>query len=373
MSDAAPPPEPDRVEGAPHPRETVELFGQEAAEAAFLDAFAGGRVHHAWLITGPRGVGKATLAWRIARFLAAGQGEPDMFGAAVPPSLQMAPDHPVWRRAAALAEPAIALCRRGWDDKAKRLKTALTVDEVRKLKAGFALSAPEGGWRAAIVDAADEMNANAANALLKLLEEPPARTVLLLVSHQPARLLPTIRSRCRVLRLPPLAPEDLARALAQAGAETEEAEMLHRLTGGSVGGAIRLIEGGGTELYPEILNLLGTLPRFDRAALAKVAARAAGRGNEAGFEMVTGLTGLALARLARAGAGGGGDLMPAEAALAARLSAAPASARIWAEVQQLSGARAARARALNLDPEEVILDMFGAIEKAAQRALQPAG
>ncbi len=151
------PDEPDRLEGAPHPRATVALHGQEAAEAAFLAALASGRPHHGWLIAGPRGVGKATLAWRIARHLRA---------RAPGDTLDMDPAHPVFRRTAALSEPQLFLARRPWDDKTKRLRTAITIDEIRALKGFFQLSAPEAGWRVAIVDAAVELTPQAANALL---------------------------------------------------------------------------------------------------------------------------------------------------------------------------------------------------------------
>ena len=143
-------PEPDRAPGAPHPRETGHLFGQSAAEAAFLDAHSGGRLHHAWLITGPKGVGKATLAWRIARFLLADAGSDDggLFGDAppAPATLDIAPDHPVARRTRALSEPRLLLIRRGWDDKNKRLRTEITVDEARRIKGFLSLSATDGGW-----------------------------------------------------------------------------------------------------------------------------------------------------------------------------------------------------------------------------------
>ncbi|MEO0914127.1 MAG: DNA polymerase III subunit delta', partial [Pseudomonadota bacterium] len=132
-------PEADRLEGAPHPRHTASLYGQGAAEAAFLEAFASDRLHHGWLLTGPRGIGKATLAWRIARLLLE-ERDAGLFGGP-PETLAVPPDAPVFRQVAALAEPRLALCRRAWDEKTKRLKTALTVDEVRKLKSFFALSA----------------------------------------------------------------------------------------------------------------------------------------------------------------------------------------------------------------------------------------
>ncbi|MFP4240242.1 MAG: DNA polymerase III subunit delta', partial [Rhodosalinus sp.] len=262
-------PEPDRLEGAPHPRHTARLFGQEAAERAFLAAHGSGRLHHGWLLTGPRGVGKATLAWRIARFLLTQPPDapPGLFGAPERPgSLDIDPGHPVARRVAALSEPGLFLLRRGPNERGNALSDAIRVEEVRKLKSFLALSNAEGGPRVVIVDAADELNVNAANAVLKLLEEPPARATLLLVSHQPARLLPTIRSRCRSLPLAPLSPADLSAALAQAGVEAEDAKALAALSGGSVGAAVALAEGGGAQLYADLVALLSTLPRLDRAA-----------------------------------------------------------------------------------------------------------
>nr|WP_236638303.1 hypothetical protein [Mangrovicoccus ximenensis] len=148
--------------------------------------------------------------------------DPDggMFGPEpVPADLHVDPDHPVARRIAALSEPRLSLLRRPFDEKTGRLKAEIPVDAVRALKRFLSMSAADGGARVVIVDAADEMNTSAANALLKLLEEPPKDTVLILVSHQPGRLLPTIRSRCRVLRLPPLAPWAMAEALAHTGAD----------------------------------------------------------------------------------------------------------------------------------------------------------
>lgn len=365
-------PQADQVSGASHPRQTAQVFGHEAAEAEVLDALASGRMHHAWMLSGPRGIGKATLGWRIGRFLAASapHAPDDLLGAPDPPkSMDLAPDHPVWRRSLALGEPRIALCRRAWDEKAKRLKTALTVDEVRKLKGHFTLSAADGGWRVAIIDAVDEMTVAAANALLKLLEEPPQDTVLLLICHQPARLLPTIRSRCRMLRLHPPGAEDFARALAATGQPLEAVDVVFALTRGSVGDAVRLIELGGTEVFGEVLQVLSAAPGMDRQAIAALGARAAGRGNAESYGMLTEIVLLVLARLARAGAAGPRDLTEAEAALAARLAPHTGAAHLWAETQAALTDRVGHARAVNLDPEQVILDMFLTIEKTAARVL----
>jgi len=175
-------PEPDRAPGAPHPRETLTLYGQHAAETAFLAAWRAGRLHHAWLLRGARGVGKATLAYRIARALLAQD--------AAPQTLALAGDHPVARRVAAQSEARLKTLRRPWDAKAKRLRAMITVDEVRGLRPFFGLSAADGGWRVAVVDAADEMNPAAANALLKMLEEPPERAMLLLVAQAPGGCCP---------------------------------------------------------------------------------------------------------------------------------------------------------------------------------------
>jgi len=368
-------PEPDRVEGAPHPRETPHLIGQRQAEAAFLDAFAGGRMHHGWLLTGPRGVGKATLAWCIARFLLAQPPAPAGAGlfSDVPPApnrLAIAADHPVAHRIAALSEPGLFLLRRAWDDDRKRLKTVITVDEVRKLRGFFGLSATEGGRRVVIVDSADEMNPNAANALLKLLEEPPANATLLLVSHQPARLLPTIRSRCRELSLAPLAPDDMGVALAQMNAAPAGHPVaLAELSGGSVGEAIRIAQLDGLALYADLVRLFAGHPRLDRMQAIRLAEGVAGKGAEARFDLTLRLLELFLARLARTGATGSAppEAAPGETETLTRLSPEPAAARIWAEAAQTLTARARQGRAVSLDPAALILDTVLRMDETAGR------
>jgi len=364
-------PEPDRIEGAPHPRDTLRLFGQGAAESAFLSAFNGGRMHHAWMLTGPRGVGKATLAWRIARFLLAtpddGSG---LFGAApAPATLDVSVDHPVARRIHAGSEPRLFHLRRAWDEKEKRLKTVISVDEVRKLKNFFALSAADGGRRVVIVDSADELNANAANALLKVLEEPPAGAVLLLVCHRPSDLLPTIRSRCRTLQLSTLEAQDIAAAMTAAGSEPLDPAALTALAGGSVGEAIRLSNLDGVTVYGDLVSLFSGIPRFDRPAARALAESAAGRTAEARFDLMLGLFDLFLARLARTGLTGAPqpEAASGESALLARLSPHDRAARAWADLHQSLGARARHGRDVNLDPALLILDMVLKVDETAQR------
>jgi len=364
------PPEPDRIEGARHPRDTDKLFGQGAAEAGFLAASASGRLHHAWLITGPRGVGKATLAWRIARFLLT-EPAPDegLFDGSPPPaSLDTNREHPVIRRMLAGAEPRLFVLRRAWDDKAKRLRKAITVDETRRLKSFFGLSAADGGRRVVIVDAADEMNISAANAFLKVLEEPPDDAVLLLVSHQPARLLRTIRSRCRELRCASIEPDDMALALSQLGIDEEAtAGPLTALSGGSVGAAMSMASEDGAALYAKILSLLDAAPGIDRSAAIALANDAGQRGQTARRDLILDFLDLLLARLARTGAGAPPDMEAAsgERAVLIRLAPDGRAGRRWAELQQSLSDRARRGIAVNLDPVSVILDMILKINETA--------
>jgi DNA polymerase-3 subunit delta' len=359
MSDDTP--TPDQAPGAPHPRETAQLFGQDTAEQAFLSAYNSDRLHHGWLLTGPRGVGKATLAWRIAQFLLTTPPADDggLFGAPPPPeTLEIDPDHPVSHRITAGAEPGLAAITRSLNDQG-RLRNEIVVDDIRKLGKFFGLSSADGGRRVVIVDAADEMNVSAANALLKMLEEPPARTTLLLISHQPSRLLPTIRSRCRTLRLSPLGPEDMQTALVQTGAEVpSQTDHLAALAAGSVGDAVRLINLGGLEIYAELIAILGTLPRMDRQRALRLAEAAAQRGAAERFELLLTLIDVALSRLAMTGATGAAPLpeaAPNEAETLTRLSASPHQARNWAEVAATITARARHGQAVNLDPAALVL------------------
>jgi len=374
MSDE-PLPEPDRIDGAPHPRETLTLFGQARAEADFLAAYSCGRLHSGWLITGPRGVGKATLAWKIAGFLLA--DKPDagggLFGEAPPPPdrLDLPRDHPDARLIASGAHPRLFVVRRPYDHKSGKLRSEITVDPVRDLKSFFHMSSADGGRRVVIVDAADELNRNAANAILKELEEPPADAVILMIAHQPSRLLPTIRSRCRELRLGPLSAPDMALALEQAGVEVEAPDSLAALSGGSVGDAIRLINHDGLALYGELVQLFSGLPNVDRQAALTLAESCAGKGAEVRFPLVLDLVDLFLTRLARTGIAGEPNVQatPGEARLLVRLCPDTAAARRWAEVSQDLGARLRHGRAVNLDPAALILDMVFKIEATAHRAV----
>ncbi|MDO5657032.1 MAG: DNA polymerase III subunit delta' [Paracoccus sp. (in: a-proteobacteria)] len=354
-------PESDRVPGAPHPRHAGVVIGQDHAIRDFLGAVSAGRLHHAWLLTGPRGVGKATLAWALARWLLAGGAED---------TLSVPDDDPVARRLAARSEPRLHLVRRGFDEKTGRMRAEIGVDDIRRLLNFFHMSAAEGGHRVAIIDAADEMNPSAANAVLKMLEEPPQGAVILMVAHQPARLLPTIRSRCRELRLTPLAPDDLAQVLGALGTEGDP-ERLAALSGGSAGEALRLAGQDGLARYQQIVDLFATLPRMDRPKARALAEAAGGRASADGdpFDLAVTLLDRFLTRLARAGlmgpplpeaAAGEGEVM-------ARLCPDAGAARHWANQQAALSARARQGRAVNLDPAALVMDMLVQLAGGAPR------
>jgi DNA polymerase III subunit delta' len=249
---------------APHPRETTALFGHREAEAALLNAYRSGRIPHAWLIGGAAGIGKATLAYRMARFVLAYR---DPLGPEVQraETLFVDPQHPVARHVTAGAHGGLLTLERTLNDKGV-LRTVITVDETRETISFFGSTAAVEGWRVCIVDTVDELNPNAANALLKVLEEPPRQSLFLLVSHAPARVLPTILSRCRKLPLRQLATDDVIRATAQAAnlapddpALSEAAEASE----GSVARALTLLGGDALKLQQRTVALLASLPRVD--------------------------------------------------------------------------------------------------------------
>lgn len=359
--------EADRQGDFPHPREVATLVGQTAAERTLFDAFMSGRMHHAWLLTGPKGIGKATLAYRAARFALTYQ-TPERAQAMGAHDLGVAADDPVFRQIAGRGHPDLAVLHRPYDDKSKRLKTVIPVEEVRRATGMFSKSAGAGGWRVCIVDTADEMNPNAANALLKILEEPPARGLFLVISHQPGRLLATIRSRCRTLTLGALGEADIMDVLAanQAVPDADEARAIALLAEGSAGRALEIAAGGGLELYRELAGLLQGLPRLDVPAVHTLAGKVTRRGAEQAYASLMELMSDWLVRLIRTGAGreAADDIVAGEGEAMRRLAAA-ASLDRWVEVWEKISQSAARAEALNMDRKLVILNAFSMLEGAA--------
>lgn len=356
---------------APLPRDNAELIGHQEPERLFLDAWNSGRLAHAWLLVGPKGIGKASLAYRMARFVLAGGGEGGGLFGGPPDSLDIHTGHPVFRRVSSGGHADLKVIERGWsDDKKTKLKTEIVVDDVRGIGHFLSLTPAEGGWRVVIIDAADEMNRNAANAVLKVLEEPPRNALMLLVAHSPGRLLPTIRSRCRRLTCKPLAEPQVAELLSKydPGLPPADVTALARLAEGSIGKALALAEEGGLDLYREVVTMLSALPKLDVPALHAFGDRVARPENDAAWRTVTELLGWWLARLVRAGGREGrgmAEAVPGEAALMGRLLAG-ASLEQWLEVWEKITNLFSRADAVNLDRKQAIISAFLAVERLAR-------
>jgi DNA polymerase III subunit delta' len=356
----------------PPPWRSDHLLGHEAAEKIMLAAQQSGRLHHAWLLAGPRGIGKATLAWRFARFLLSGAGEGGLFGGG-PEGLDVAADAPGRSLVDARSHPDLFHLRRTLNPDTGRMRAEIAVDDVRELGAFMHMTPAMGKWRVAIVDAADEMNRNSANAVLKILEEPPPNAVLLMVAHAPGRLLPTIRSRCHRLALQPLADEIVMRLLGDdaPGVKAEERAVLAQLSEGSIGRALELAGAGSLELYREMVDVLATLPELDMPRLHGFAERFARRGEEANaaWRSLNYLFDGWLKGLARYSALGGqaAPVVPSEGGLHARLLAA-ASLDRWMDAWENIARLLSRADAVNLDRKQTVLGSFLVLQSAMRRS-----
>jgi DNA polymerase-3 subunit delta' len=284
---------PDPRETLLHPRHNPRLIGHGRAERALFAAWASGRLHHAWLIAGRKGIGKATLAYRFARFLFA---NPSPAVGSTPSDLAVAEDNPAFRHMAARSLADLLVIERVLDTRSKekgKLVSEIRVEEARRAGEFFARTAAEGGWRVAIVDAADDLNASSANALLKVIEEPPARSLFLIVAHAPGRLLATIRSRCRRLDLEPLAPDAVEAVLrGLPGFEAREASALRAaiaLSEGSPGRALGLLGSQAAKAYGEFERVVSMPARARNDDIDALAGRFAARGNGEDFPLFAGL------------------------------------------------------------------------------------
>ncbi len=336
----------DRVEGFFHPKESFRLAGQDEALARAARAIRTGRPPQAWLVTGPPGIGKATLAYRIARYLL-------RYGAcdAGPEDLSVPQNDPVSLQIKSGAHPGLLVLKRGINPETGRLMTVLPVDVIRKLAGFFGMTSGAGGWRVAIIDTADEMNEAAANALLKALEEPPSRAMLLLLSNAPGKLLPTIRSRCQRLALRPL-PEDILLAeLAQHLPDWKDADRaaLAKLAGGSLGAALRLANEDTQVLAKDAERLIeqAAVPNIPALfTLADRIGRSAGTLQTFGTFLTQNLA----------------DRIRAQAQVQSG-----AGLRRWMEAWEQVTANFARADALHLEPRQTIVSSMRAISHAARR------
>jgi DNA polymerase III subunit delta' len=351
------------------PWSTPDLFGHESAEEMLLKAHQSGRLPHAWLISGPRGIGKATLAYRFARYLQADALAPSggLFGDDVlPASMAVSTDDPTFQQIAGQGHPGLVTVARSMNEKTKKRRAEIVVDDVRKMQGMFAMTSAQDSWRIAIIDAADEMTRQAANALLKILEEPPARSLLLLVAHAPGQVLTTIRSRCQHLRLRALNASDLAAVLAAREIEIPSGQgaLIAVLSEGRPGHAINLMEGGGIDLYHTVRDLIAGGRRIDMRGVHALGDKVAKAGAGDVFRLFIELFEGFLFRLVRyaSGAGEGEIAIPGESEVFASLASATALDQ-WIEVWENSRQLFNRTMAVNLDKKQAVIIAFNDVQK----------
>ncbi len=335
--------DPHALEGALSPAKNAHLYGHKAAEDFLARSYRSGKMHHAILLEGPEGIGKATLAFRLANHILS-HPEPSAAPEHLsPPDL----DAPVSRQIASGASHNLLHLTRPVDEKTGRVKTAITVDEVRRAGHFFSQTSGTGNWRIVLIDPADDLNRNAANAILKLLEEPPRRSLFLVLSHAPGKLLPTIRSRCQTLRLSPLDDTDLAQALAGLGLPLDGGktqEMVLGLSKGSVSQALKLLNYGGTEIITAFGEILTAEGPAARKAMHRLADVLSGKDSEVIFGFFLDHLNDHLMDRAR------------QSAMAGDLGAADRQAKLVSEIAEKVGT----AQAYNLDRKQTILSILEA-------------
>ena len=343
---------------------TEPLLGHGPVEATLARMARAGRMPHAILLGGPRGIGKATLARRLAQWLLAGYARQSSFG--LDEDLAVDPEDPVVRRVVAGSHADLITVERAWDPKRKRLRGEIIADDARKVFDFFHLTPAEGGWRIAIIDGVEAMNRQAANAILKILEEPPPRCLLILVTHEPGRLLPTIRSRCRVFRMQTLPIETVSQMLERISPAVPAADraLLARLSGGSIGRALDYHEEEVLQLYRGITRVLGTLPRLDVTALHALA-EDVGRRDTGILETMSELMLDIMSRVLGTASGEGRAGPPTEELAFLEAVRRSGSLDRWVALWEKLHHLLSRAASVNLDRKQVVLDAFLAVEAVA--------
>ncbi len=346
----------DEILGLPFPYEQTDLFGHNQAEQTLLNSYRSERLHHAWLIGGPRGIGKATLAFRFTRFMLA---YPHRFSKDCKNanSLTELSNLVPTNYNSILSHPNVLHLTRPWNQTTKQYRNEITVDEIRRTIPFYGTTAGQDGWRICIVDAADEMNLNAANALLKILEEPPEQAIFLVLAHAPGRLLPTIRSRCRRLDLTPLDEENLIQALEKYDIITdlskEQINLAIKIAEGSVRRAAKLLVNDGIKIAEDFEQLFNQLPKADTGKMLAFAETVSARNAIDSYELFQDLVRSNIRKLIYQG-------IEKDIPLNSIVN--------WVDVWEESNESVALAEKFNLDKKQIVINTFNNLSETLMLA-----
>ena len=365
----------DKIAGAPHPMLANEIIGHSSQKLSFLSFFASNRLPQCWLLAGNMGIGKASFAWLIAKFLLTTKYQPadlkiDLNESSINSILEPQSGSTL-NRIISGSEQRVYIVRRGYNEKRKTFFKNISIEDVRKLQSYCSLSIADGGKRIIIIDTADDLNKSSSNALLKLLEEPPKNTIFLLISHQPNLLLPTIKSRCQKLSFSNLDQTDLGAVLTAIGCKIEPSDevSLSILSKGSAGAACRLINSNCINLYRDILNIASSLPNLNTNKILQLSQNYFAKAKPSEFEIFIEMMQHFFSRLCKTGVMQK-PVLPSvtdnEAKIMKSLCPNLKSARLWSDVANISLAKLNKGYLLNIDIESLILDAFIYLEECYQ-------
>ena len=365
----------DKIAGAPHPMLANEIIGHSSQKLSFLSSFASNRLPQCWLLAGDMGIGKASFAWLIAKFLLTTKYQPADLKIHLNEtninSILEPQNGSTLNRIISGSEQRVYIVRRGYNEKRKAFFKNISIEDVRKLQSYCSLSIADGGKRIIIIDTADDLNKSSSNALLKLLEEPPKNTIFLLISHQPNLLLPTIKSRCQKLSFSNLDQTDLGAVLTAIGCKIEPSDevLLSILSKGSAGAACRLINSNCINLYRDILNIASSLPNLNTNKILQLSQNYFAKAKPSEFEIFIEMMQHFFSRLCKTGVMQK-PVLPSvtdtEATIMKSLSPNLKSARLWSEAANISLAKLNKGYLLNIDIESLILDAFIYLEECYQ-------
>ena len=365
----------DKIAGAPHPMLANEIIGHSSQKLSFLSSFASNRLPQCWLLAGDMGIGKASFAWLIAKFLLTTKYQPadlknDLNESNINSILEPQSGS-ILNRIISGSEQRVYIVRRGYNEKRKTFFKNISIEDVRKLQSYCSLSIADGGKRIIIIDTADDLNKSSSNALLKLLEEPPKNTIFLLISHQPNLLVPTLKSRCQKLSFSNLDQTDLGAVLTAIGCKIEPSDQvsLSILSKGSAGAACRLLNSNCINLYSDILNISSSLPNLNTNKILQLSQNYFAKAKPGEFQIFFEMMQHFFSRLCKTGAMQK-PVLPSvtenEAKIMKNLCPNLKSAHLWSEAANITLAKLNKGYLLNIDIESLILDAFIYLEKSYQ-------